>query len=207
MTNVYGSVPLNKEGSDLTAYPDVFLYSTFNDGSIGLSNTELPTDHRQTLDRRGLIFSSNDAIKTITIQVSSTTTLIGSITDGTFQNLIGTLYFVKSRSDVGSPTSVGSIRSLSYAVVNKPLINPSIAVKFLELTVVGSKDELELLLLEYDNGDDEYLRRLYLSEAGAQGDDPNTAFGHIVDYRQTITPVIGKAKPKQFLSSKTRIWF
>lgn len=202
LTNVYGSVPLNKEGSDLTAYPDVFLYSTFNDGSIGLSNTELPTDHRQTLDRRGLIFSSNDAIKTITIQVSSTTTLIGSITDGTFQNLIGTLYFVKSRSDVGSPTSVGSVRSLSYAVVNKPLINPSIAVKFLELTVVGSKDELELLLLEYDNGDDEYLRRLYLSEAGAQGDDPNTAFGHIVDYRQTITPVIGKVKPNNFYLQK-----
>ena len=53
ITNVFGSVPLNKEGSDLTAYPDVFLYSTFNDGSIGLNNTELSTDHRQTIDRRG----------------------------------------------------------------------------------------------------------------------------------------------------------
>ena len=30
VTNVYGSVPLNKEGSELTAYPDVFLYSIFN---------------------------------------------------------------------------------------------------------------------------------------------------------------------------------
>ena len=29
VTNVFGSVPLNKEGSDLTAYPDVFLYNTF----------------------------------------------------------------------------------------------------------------------------------------------------------------------------------
>ena len=56
ITNVFGSVPLNKEGSDLTAYPDVFLYNTFNDGSIGLNNTELSTDHRQTIDRRGKYF-------------------------------------------------------------------------------------------------------------------------------------------------------
>ena len=73
VTNVFGSVPLNKEGSDLTAYPDVFLYSTFNDGSIGLNNTELSTDHRQTIDRRGLTFTPNDGVKTITIQVSGVT--------------------------------------------------------------------------------------------------------------------------------------
>ena len=63
VTNVFGSVPLNKEGSELTAYPDVFLYSTFNDGSVGLNGTELPTDHRQTIDRRGLSFGVNDGIK------------------------------------------------------------------------------------------------------------------------------------------------
>ena len=196
ITNVFGSVPLNKEGSDLTAYPDVFLYSNFNDGSIGLNNTELPSDHRQTLNRRGLIFNSNDAIKTITIQVTSTTTLIGSITDGTFQNLIGTLYYIKSRSDVGSPTAIGRFTSLSYATVNKPLINPSVSVQFLELTVLGPKDELELLLLEYDNGDTEFRRRLFFSESDAQNDD--NEFGFIVDYRQTITPVIGKVKPSNF---------
>jgi hypothetical protein len=196
ISNVYGSVPLNKEGSDLTAYPDVFLYSTFNDGSIGLNNTELSTDHRQTLDRRGLIFSPNDGVKTITIQVSSTTTLIGSITDGTFENLIGTLYFIKTRSDVGSPTAIGSFKSLSFATVNKPLINPSVAVKFLELTVYGQKDELELLLLEYDNGDGNYKRRIYLSENDAE--NQSNELGFIVDYKQSITPVIGKVKPSNF---------
>ena len=70
ITNTFGSVPLNKEGSQLTAYPDVFVYSTFNDGSIGLNNTELATDHRQTLSKRASssqIFDSNDAIKTITM--------------------------------------------------------------------------------------------------------------------------------------------
>ena len=196
LTNVYGSVPLNKEGSDLTAYPDVFLYSSFNDGSIGLNNTELSSDHRQTLNRRGLIFNSNDAIKTITIQVTSTTTLLGSITDGTFQNLIGTLYYIKSRSDGGSPTAIGSIKSISYATVNKPLINPSVSVQFLELTVTGPKNELELILLEYDNGDSTFRRKLFFTESDAQND--STEFGFIVDYRQSITPVIGKVKPSNF---------
>ena len=46
ITNTFGSVPLNKEGSELTAYPDVFVYSTFNDGSVGLNGTEAATDHR-----------------------------------------------------------------------------------------------------------------------------------------------------------------
>ena len=49
ITNVFGSVPLNKEGADLTAYPTVFLYSTFNDGYVGLSGTELDSNYRQTV--------------------------------------------------------------------------------------------------------------------------------------------------------------
>ena len=77
---MFGSVPLNKEGSDLTAYPDTFLYSTFNDGSVGLNNTELSTDHRQTISRRGLNFTPDDGIKTITLQITNTTTLIGAVT-------------------------------------------------------------------------------------------------------------------------------
>ena len=198
ITNVYGSVPLNKEGSDLTAYPDIFLYSTFNDGSIGLNNTESSSDHRQTLDRRGQIFNSDDAIKTITIQVTNTTTTIASITDGTFQSVIGTLYYVKTRSDTGSPTAIGSVKSISYAVVSKPLVNPNLAVKFIEITVLGPKNELELLLLEYDNGDPNFLRKIYLTQATAQLGANNSEFGFIVDYRPTITPVIGKAKPSNF---------
>ena len=126
VTNVYGSVPLNKEGSDLTAYPDIFLYSTFNDGSVGLNNTELSTDHRQTISRRGLTFTPNDGIKTITLQITNTTTLIGAVTDATFQSQFGTLYFVKTRSDLGTPTAIGSFKTLSFATTNKPLINLSL---------------------------------------------------------------------------------
>ena len=196
ITNVYGSVPLNKEGSELTAYPDVFLYSTFNDGSIGLNDTELSTDHRQTIDRRGKFFSANDGIKTITLQITNPTTLIGAVTDTTFQTQFGELFFVKTRSDTGTPTAIGSFKTLSFATTNKPLINASVSVQFLELTVSGPKNELEALLIEYDLSDNENKRRIYLTEADAAAE--GTEFGHIVDYANTITPIIGKVKPNNF---------
>ena len=198
VTNVFGSVPLNKEGSDLTAYPDVFLYSTFNDGSIGLNNTELSTDHRQTIDRRGLTFTPNDGVKTITIQVSSATTLIGAVTDATFQSQFGELFYIKTRSDLGTPTAVGTVKTLSFATTNKPLINPSESVQFLEVTVFGPKNELEALLLEYDLSDNEQKRKIFLTEAAAQTNNSGDEFGFVVDYSPTITPVIGKAKPNNF---------
>ena len=196
ITNVYGSVPLNKEGSELTAYPDVFLYSSFNDGSIGLNNTELTTDHRQTIDRRGKFFSANDGIKTITLQITSPTTLIGSVTDSTFQTQFGELFYIKTRSDVGTPTAIGSFKTLSFATTNKPLINASESVQFLELTVFGPKNELEQLLLEYDLSDTEQKRNIYLTEGDAASG--GAEFGFIVDYSNTITPIIGKVKPNNF---------
>ena len=201
VTNVYGSVPLNKEGSDLTAYPDVFLYNTFNDGSVGLNNTELSTDHRQTISRRGLSFTPNDGIKTITLQITNTTTLIGSVTDATFQSQFGTLYYIKTRSDLGTPTAIGSFKTLSFATTNKPLVNASTSVQFLELTVFGPKNELEQLLLEYDLSDTEFKRKIFLTEANAQTNSGDE-FGFIVDYSPTITPVIGKAKPNNFFLKK-----
>ena len=196
ITNVYGSVPLNKEGSELTAYPDIFLYSTFNDGSIGLNNTELPTDHRQTIDRRGLNFGINDGVKTITLQITNTTQLIGSVTDATFQTTFGTLYYIKTRSDLGTPTAIGSFKTLSFATTNKPLINSAESVQFLELTVTGDKQELEALLLEYDLSDSEFKRKIFLSDADASAN--SNEFGFIVDYQPTITPIIGKTKPSNF---------
>ena len=202
ITNVYGSVPLNKEGSDLTAYPYINLYSTFNDGSIGLSNTELSTDIKQTVDRRGKIFSSNEAIKTITVEVTSTTNPLGSINDSTFESNLGTLYFVKTRNDVGSPLSVGSVTSLAYSIVNKPLINSNENVKFLELTISGQKDDIEFLMVDYDLGDlqGNYRRKLFLTNSDAAID--TNSFGRIVDYSETITPLIGRVNPNNFYLQK-----
>ena len=200
ITNVFGAPPLNKEGSDLTAYPDVFLYSTFNDGSIGLNNTELSTDHRQTISRRGINFGPNDGIKTITLQITNTTNLIGSVTDATLETTYANLYYIKTRTDQGTPSATGSFRTLSFATTNKPLINPSTSVQFLELTVVGPKNELESLLIDHDLSDNQYNRSIYLTEADASAD--NNEFGFIVDYSPTITPVVGKVKPSNFFLKK-----
>jgi hypothetical protein len=198
VTNVFGSVPLNKEGSDLTAYPDVFLYGTFGDGSVGLNGTEAVTDHRQTIARRGLSFTANDAIKTITIDVLGLNgqPALGAITDATFQTDYSTIYFIKSRSETGTATSIGTLTTLAFATINRPGINPNENKQFLELTVFGNKAELENLLLEYDEGDNEKKRKLFLSNGDAQS---NTDYwGEVVDYRSSITPVIGKVKPSNF---------
>jgi hypothetical protein len=43
LRNVYGSIPVNADGQELTAYPTIQLNSVFNDGSIGYNNTETTT--------------------------------------------------------------------------------------------------------------------------------------------------------------------
>ena len=198
VTNVFGSVPLNKEGSDLTAYPDVFLYGSFSDGSIGSNGTEGSTDHRQTVARRGLTFTANDAIKTITIDVLGLNGQpnLGSITDANFQSDYKTIYYIKSRSETGTATSIGTVTTLAFATINRPGIDSNENKQFLELTVFGNKAELENLLQEFDEGDTEKKRKLFLSTGDAQ---TNTDYwGEVVDHRPTITPVIGKVKPSNF---------
>ena len=199
ITNVFGSVPLNKEGSELTAYPEISLFTSFNDGSDGSSNTELSTAHRQTISRRGTNFSPEDGIKTIWIQMTSATFNIGQVDE---ESLAGTksggpnineLHVIKTRT--GSDVVTTTLKCLSYAKVNNFLVNSSAAEFFLELTVVGKKDEVELLLTDYDGEDSGDYRIVYLSEQDARND---TQFGRVVDYSPTITPLIGKVKPNNF---------
>ena len=204
ITNTYGSVPLNKEGGDLTAYPYVNLFATYNDGSIGLNGTEKSTDHRQTLNKRGTTLSSNDGIKTITINVTNTTTTLASITDGTFANLAD-LYFIKTRDDSGNALTTGTLKSLSFAKVNKPLLNSNESVLFLELTVVVEKEDIELLMLEYDPGDNNYQINLFLSAADAATD--NNELGYIIDYSETITPLVGRAKQSNYFLKNRGLGF
>ncbi len=200
ITNNYGSVPLNKEGAELTAYPFVNLYATFSDGSIGLNDTELSTAHRQTLSRRGESFSVDDGVKTITIDVTDTNNPIVGFTGNNFQSELGTLYFVKTRDDSGTTVATGSLKSLAFAKVNKPLLNTNDNVKYLEITVFGDKADVELLLKEYDEGDAGKRRKIYTTQAAAAADTGE--LGYIVDYSETITPLIGRAKPNNFFLKK-----
>ena len=201
ISNVYGSVPLNKEGSDLTAYPDVFLYQTFTDGSIGTNNTELSTDHKQTIARRGLSFTANDAIKTITVKVNGLNgqPTLGDITDANFESKYAEIYYIKTRTDSGYGQNIGSLKTLSFATINRPGIDGNASQQFLELTVFGDKDEIENAMIDYDDGDSSKIRTIFITESDAKSQaDPFPYYGEIVDYRNSITPVIGKVKPSNF---------
>ena len=201
ISNVYGSVPLNKEGSELTAYPDVFLYQTFTDGSIGTNNTELSTDHKQTIARRGLSFTANDAIRTITVKVNGLNgqPTLGDITDANFESKYAEIYYIKTRTDSGFGQNIGSLKTLSFATINRPGIDSNASQQFLELTVFGNKDEIESYMIDYDDGDPSKKRTLFITENDAKSQaDPFPYYGEIVDYRNSITPVIGKVKPSNF---------
>ena len=201
ISNVYGSVPLNKEGSDLTAYPDIFLYQTFTDGSIGTNNTELSTDHKQTIARRGLSFTANDAIRTITVRVNGLNgqPTLGDITDANFESKYAEIYYIKTRTDSGFGQNIGSLKTLSFATINRPGIDGNTSQQFLELTVFGNKDEIESSMIDYDEGDPSKIRTIFISESDAKSQaDPLPYYGEIVDYRNSITPVIGKVKPSNF---------
>ena len=98
------------------------------------------------------------------------------------------MWFVQTRTDVGAPSVVNSVKSLAFSKVNRIEVNSSTGVTFLELTVTGRKDLLDTYFLEYDLASGSKYREVYLTENDAiQG---NTAFGTIVDYNETITPVI-----------------
>ena len=197
VTNTYGTIPLNAEGAELTAYPNVFLCSSFNDGSIGLNDTEATNDLKQTLDRRGSFFDVNTGIKTIYINVDTFyANTYSTLTDANFESTLGTIWFVQSRTDIGEPSVVNSVNSIAYSKVRRVEVNPNTGVTFLELTVSGRKDLLDQYFLEYDVSSGSKYREIYLTENDAI--TAATPFGTIVDYNETITPVIGLAKPSNF---------
>jgi hypothetical protein len=193
VSNVYGSVPLNDDGADVTSYPTVFLNSVFNDGSIGLNNLESTTDQKQTIDRRSEGYGIGYGVKTIYISVLSLTNPIQSINDGNFESVLNDLWFIKTRTQ-GTPSTIDSVKPIAYSIVNRPDIATD--VPLLELTVYGKKDLLSLFLKEYDEQAPSKLRDVFLTQADAFGNA--NKFGTVVDYNEIITPIVGLAKPKNF---------
>lgn len=196
ITNVYNSVPLNNEGSELTAYPDVYFHSVFNDSSIGLNGAD--NDYKVTSDRRGekYSFQSNDVtfanedIGVITVYLEShsdNSIEFDTLNDSNFKSQIGTLWFKKS----GGETS--SVKTTSFSIVERPEIGTG---EYLELTLFGNKLDLYNSFREYDENSASKESVLYLSEAGAE--NGNGQFGVIRDYNSIFTPIIGISKPKNF---------
>ena len=56
ITNLYGSLPVNAEGVELTQYPTVYMFASFNDGDVGING--LTSDYALTSDFRGLLPSN-----------------------------------------------------------------------------------------------------------------------------------------------------
>jgi len=197
ITNTYGSVPLNAEAPQLTAYPNVFLSCVFNDGSIGLNNTEGINDPKQTLNLRGSFFDIQTGIKTIYIAVNSQyANTYSTLSGSNFVSTIGTIWFVQTRTDQGQPSVAASVKSIAFSKVKRVEVDPTGSVTFLELTVSGRKDYLDNYLKEYDLGSGSNFREIYLTQNDAISGA--TPFGNIVDYNETITPVIGTIKPSNF---------
>ena len=199
ITNLHGTLPLNAEGADLTAYPTVYLISTCNDGTVGLNNYESSLNYLQTINRRGEGFGKDDGIKTIYLFASLDLGLIdeSSIAPNTPSDRadIKTLYFIQSRTSTGLVATVMSVKVISYAKVTRPEIG-DVNAQYLQLTILGRKDYLDDLFIEYD--DNVTTRRRFLYNSLAEAQQQINEIGYIVDYTQTITPLIGVAKPKDF---------
>ena len=211
VTNVYSSISLNAEGTDITAYPTIYHNLLYNDGSIGTSNTESSTALKQTRDRRGEVFTTNDGIKTIYLQLGPAQALpnSSSFPGNGINNVFGAeqkLWYIKSWSlAAGLNNTVESVEVLSYSVVVRDdILDISTGAQFVELTLKGNKRDLDLLFKEYDSEDirdtlgqtKNYRKKLFLSRTDAQQNI--NWYGAIIDYNETITPVIGVSKPKDF---------
>ena len=198
ITNNYSSLPVNAEGSELTSYPNVYLSAAFNDGSIGMNNTEAAADPKQTINRRGSFFDINQGIKTIYIEVDNNyATRVAGLTGANFRTTadgIPTLWYIQSR---GSTIIANSFEVLSYSRVPRVESNSDTSVTFLEITVTAQKDLLDDFLLEYDDTDPNKFRFIYMNENDAETPG-SVPFGKVIDYNETITPVIGLAKPSNY---------
>ena len=111
------------------------------------------------------------------------------------------LWYVKTRAGTNI---VSYVDVLSYSKVFKPLRTGTTEgeSRFLEVTVAGLKSDLENIFKEYDESSEGKNRKVFLTENDAVGDEKenlaSTTFANIVDYSDTITPIIGTAKPNNF---------
>lgn len=120
VTNVYGSIPLNAEGQELTAYPTVYLNSVYNDGSIGFNNSEASTDEKQTLSRRNEIYSIDDGIITLTLDNPTKFSSAQFPTSSTFGSTYSEFWYVVNKGTAPASTTVRSLELLSYSIVERP---------------------------------------------------------------------------------------
>jgi len=187
ITNIAGTVPLNTVGGELTSYPDVYFSSLFNDGTIGSNGLESAGSFKTTVSRRYSPFGLDLGVKTIYIQLLNESPIL--------QDLPDELWFSKTTDGSGTPTTVDKVDVIGKSIVNRLEVNPDELQLFAELTVIGEKSLLDSYLFEYDESGDGKFRYVWKSEVDAFNVNP---YAFVADYNETLHPVVGTAKPKNY---------
>ena len=136
----------------------------------------------------------------ITVTVS---TISGIDATDTFDERLAALsklYWVQGRNVSGVPNTISEIDVIGYSEVSRPeLDDPATgAATYLELTLLGDKNLLDNYFTEYDSGNSSDSGKTELFRTRVDGENDENRFGIIRDYNETITPVIGIAKPSNF---------
>ena len=198
VTNVFNSIPLNSEGEDLNAYPTVFFNSVFNDGRYGFVNQYRNSQGAiLPYSRRGKEFTTDDGIRTIYVSLNGDALVYPTTSD------LGTqLWWIVAKSPITTSQAnvVASATIIDFKIIKRPEISNNNSTSFVEYTLLGKKTELSLLK-EFDVDGNTFKREILKSQILAQQYyKPNQpeAYATVVDYNQTITPIIGFCKPKDF---------
>lgn len=202
ISNMFGTVPLNEEGSDLSATPTLYLGSTFNDGSVGLNgvDTDTSTYNKFTAERRGNNFSYEDsqniggvgeteiAFKTIIVK---RTDLNNVISDTNYPQELWVVTTPGNQTGVLPAVTYANV--VSFSNIQIPAFS-SIGEEFVEFTVYARKDILDEYFGSYSA--DSGFRYVYTSRSNALTNLVNNSLGEIIDYSEPIISTVGIAKPK-----------
>ena len=112
--------------------------------------------------------------------------------------------------------TIQKVRILSTALVKNRKVNPGSEVDYAEITIAGRRDVVDALFKESDLGDLDSRRRVFLTPENAfnvnniptedEFGNPifppliraNYYWGSVIDYTDTISPLIGLVKPADF---------
>ena len=149
ITNVYGTIPLNSEGTQLSSYPTVYFSRVFNDGYLGYNGD---SGTRKTVGRRGLPLKSTAKTNLIHDYGVKTIYLKAKSPAADYSAILGTrLWYVSDLAETLAGTAVDYVDVIGFSQLTRPDdIGGEI---YLELTVLGNKRDLESKFLEFDNGD------------------------------------------------------
>jgi hypothetical protein len=190
VSNIYNSVPLNAEGEDLNGYPDIYLNTVFNDGKIGFNNVATK------FNRRGTKYTTDQAIRTIYLKLGGDNPTYPS------DAVLGTkLWFIIQKGNSAATVVSESIDILAYNIIKRPEIGSDPTANYVEYTVIGNKSYLNLLV-DYDEDNGSKIRFIFTTKTLADdfyyADSQPAPYGQIVDYNESITPIVGICKPKNF---------